>query len=107
MLTSRSRIVLTTFVIYTCWQVFATVVIDPLLDWAESEWESLSEKEKEEVESQAAEEGDHILFLPFPFTTKEVKQPPYKGSDPEWQTFLTVNKDPKLQKEVQCEYLTG
>lgn len=51
-----------------------------------------------------AEEDEPILFLPFPFTTQEVKQPPYKGSDPEWETFVKVNKDTKLQKDIKCEY---
>jgi hypothetical protein len=95
--------VLAGFVFYTCWQIFAFIVIDPLLDWADSEWESLSEKEKKEVENQASKEGNHILFLPFPFTTKEVEQPPYKGSDPEWQAFLTINKDSDLQKALRGE----
>lgn len=97
------RAIFTTIVLYSCWQIFATVVFDPLLDWADSEWESLSEKEKEEVQNMA-EEDEPILFLPFPFTTQEVKQPPYKGSDPEWEMFVKVNKDTKLQKEIKCEF---
>ncbi|KOS17687.1 hypothetical protein ESCO_002513 [Escovopsis weberi] len=48
-----------------------------------------------------SEDDDVLLFLPFPFTTKEVKQPPYKGSDPEWTTFLAVNKDQQLQKDIK------
>lgn len=50
----------------------------------------------------AADEDEPILFLPFPFTTKEMKQPPYKGSDPEWLTFLAVNKDQQAQKDIKC-----
>ena len=49
-----------------------------------------------------ADDDEPILFLPFPFTTKEVKQPPYKGSDPEWEMFVKVNQDTKLQKEIKC-----
>ncbi|KAL3958628.1 hypothetical protein ACCO45_006790 [Purpureocillium lilacinum] len=60
----------------------------------------LSEKEKQEMEG-FAEEDEPILFLPFPFTTKEVQQPPYKGSDPEWAMFLAVNKDQQLQKDIK------
>ncbi|KAK7404128.1 hypothetical protein QQX98_010086 [Neonectria punicea] len=94
------RAVFTTIVLYTCWQIFATVVFDPLLDWADAEWEALSDKEREEVQNMA-EEDEPILFLPFPFTTKEVKQPPYRGSDPEWEMFVKVNQDTKLQKEIK------
>ncbi|KAF5004898.1 hypothetical protein FDECE_8618 [Fusarium decemcellulare] len=94
------RALFTTVVLYTCWQIFITVVFDPLLDWADAEWEALSEKEKEEVQNMA-DEDEPILFLPFPFTTQEVKQPPYRGSDPEWEMFVKVNGDTKLQKEIK------
>lgn len=50
----------------------------------------------------AEEEDEPLLFLPFPFTTNEVKQPPYKGSDPEWLAFLAVNKDQQAQKDIKC-----
>ncbi|CAM1504445.1 Fc.00g020360.m01.CDS01 [Cosmosporella sp. VM-42] len=94
------RVIFTTIVLYSCWQIFVTIVFDPLLDWADAEWETLSEKEKEEVQNMG-DEDEPILFLPFPFTTKEVKQPPYKGSDPEWEMFVKVNQDTKLQKEIK------
>lgn len=94
------RALFTTIVLYTCWQIFVTVVFDPLLDWADAEWDALSDKEKEEVQNMT-EEDEPILFLPFPFTTKEVKQPLYRGSDPEWETFVKVNQDTKLQKEIK------
>jgi len=100
------RVAFTTFALYACWQIFATVVFDHLLDWAEHEWDSLSEKEKQEMEG-FAEEDEPILFLPFPFTTKGVQQPPYKGSDPEWAMFLAVNKDQQLQKDIKCAYCIG
>ncbi|KAK5992641.1 hypothetical protein PT974_06056 [Cladobotryum mycophilum] len=103
------RILFTTLAFYACWQIFATVVFDPLFDWADREWEALSEKEKKEMENMA-EEDEPILFLPFPFTTKEVQQPFYKGSDPEWATFVAVNKDQQLQKDINrtCgTYSTG
>ncbi|KAM5355346.1 hypothetical protein ACJ41O_001992 [Fusarium nematophilum] len=80
------RVVFTTIVLYTCWQIFFTIVFDPLLDWADAEWEAMSDKEKEEVQKMEVDEP--ILFLPFPFTTKEVKQPPYRGSDPEWEISI-------------------
>jgi hypothetical protein len=91
-------------VYYALWQIYMSVVLDPLLDWAEAEWDSMSEKEKQQMEEQADDEEDEpILFLPFPFTTKQIAQPPYKGTDPEWQEFLKVNKDPKKQSEIKCE----
>ncbi|KAK2594265.1 hypothetical protein QQS21_008044 [Conoideocrella luteorostrata] len=53
------------------------------------------------MEELAEEEDEPLLFLPFPFTTTEVKQPPYKGSDPEWLAFLAVNKDLQAQKDIK------
>jgi hypothetical protein len=96
-------VVVSIAVYYALWQIYMSIVLDPLLDWAENEWESMSEKERQELEQEAEdEEGDPLLFLPFPFTTKEVKQLPYKGSDPEWAAFVKVNKDPKLQRQMKC-----
>ncbi|KAG6009132.1 hypothetical protein E4U21_003201 [Claviceps maximensis] len=87
---------------YLCWQIFSTVVFGPLLEWADHEWENLSEQEKKEWEEVTeGDEDEPLLFLPFPFTTTEVKQPPYKGSDPEWLTFLALNKDQQAQKEIK------
>lgn len=93
-------------VYYALWQIYMSVVLDPLLDWAEAEWDSLSEKEKQEIEEaeDEDEEGEEpLLFLPFPFTTKQIAQPPYRGSDPEWKEFVRVNKDDKKQKEIKSE----
>ncbi|KAH7269395.1 uncharacterized protein BKA55DRAFT_548474 [Fusarium redolens] len=94
------RAIFTTIVLYTCWQIFITVVFDPIFDWADAEWEALSEKEKEEAEA-LHDPDEPLIFLPFPFTTKEVKQPPYRGSDPEWQTFVKVSQDKKLLQEIK------
>jgi hypothetical protein len=81
-----------------------SVVLDPLLDWAENEWESLTPQERQEMEKEAEEEGvEAQIFLPFPFTTKEVKQPPYRGSDPEWKQFVSLSRDETKQKEIRRE----
>ncbi|KAF4457957.1 hypothetical protein F53441_212 [Fusarium austroafricanum] len=94
------RAIFTTIVLYTCWQIFITVVFDPIFDWADAEWEALSEKEKQEAEANH-DPDEPLIFLPFPFTTQEVKQPPYRGSDPEWQTFVKVSQDKKLLQEIK------
>ncbi|KAF5635470.1 uncharacterized protein FTJAE_6368 [Fusarium tjaetaba] len=94
------RAIFTTIVLYACWQIFIAVVFDPIFDWADAEWEALSEKEKEEAEA-LHDPDEPLVFLPFPFTTKEVKQPPYRGSDPEWQTFVKVSQDKKLLQEIK------
>jgi hypothetical protein len=95
-----SRWASTIIILYICWQIFCTVVFDPLFDWADAEWEALSDKEKEEAEANH-DPDEPLLFLPFPFTTEEVKQPPYRGSDPEWQTFVKISQDKKLLQEIK------
>ncbi|VTO91477.1 unnamed protein product [Fusarium graminearum] len=90
----------TIIILYICWQIFCTVVFDPLFDWADAEWEALSEKEKEEAEANH-DPDEPLLFLPFPFTTEEVKQPLYRGSDQEWQTFVKISQDKKLLQEIK------
>lgn len=97
---STGRGIATAIVFYACWQVFAAIVIDPLLHWADEEYENSSEQEKKEIDESISEE-DEILFLPFPFTTKTVNQPPYKGSDPEWEMFVAVNRDKNWQKDIK------
>lgn len=83
-----------------CWQIYVSVVFDPLLDWADSEWNALSDEEKDEMD-KAADDDEPFLFLPCPFTTKLVDEPPYKGSDPEWSTFMSISQDQQLQKEIK------
>ncbi|KAH7196664.1 uncharacterized protein B0J16DRAFT_365961 [Fusarium flagelliforme] len=94
------RFASTVIILYMCWQIFCIIVFDPLFDWADAEWEALSDKEKEEAEANHDPE-EPLVFLPFPFTTEEVKQPPYRGSDPEWQTFVKVSQDKKLLQEIK------
>ncbi|CAD6501527.1 BgTH12-01779 [Blumeria graminis f. sp. triticale] len=46
------------------------------------------------------------LFLPFPMTVQEVKQAPYRGSDPEWQEFINFSQQPDLAQQV-CHNLAN
>lgn len=50
--------------------------------------------EKEEVEP---------MFIPLPFTVKQVKPPPYAGSGEEWQDFIKFNSDHERRKNVKNE----
>ena len=84
-------------VIYTCYEIYKEAVLIPLLAWADEEYESLSEKEKAELEKLSEE--DPGIFLPCPFTERKIEQPPYKKSDPEWP-FLMKARDPKVQKQL-------
>lgn len=47
------------------------------------------------------EENSDGIFLPFPFLVQSVTEPMYRGSDPEWKTYVAVNKDKKLQKQIR------
>lgn len=93
--------VFTGLVFYICAHIYIALVIDPLSDWLEQEYEALSEEDKDQIAKESEEDGGDLLFLPFPFTKKLVQEPPYRSSDPEWAMFLKVNKDRKLQREIK------
>jgi hypothetical protein len=99
-----SRVMFATLMFYGCYEIFLMLVLDPFLDWSDAEWENMSEKERQEIiEMEEEEDYAPMIFLPFPFTTKSVPQPPYKGSDPEWITFAAISKDKKMQEEIRRE----
>ncbi|OAA81269.1 hypothetical protein LEL_00814 [Akanthomyces lecanii RCEF 1005] len=95
------RVLFTTAAAFVCWTVFYVIVLEPLLDWAEDEWDSLSEKEKQEIASEADDGPNSILFLPMPFGTIEVNQPPYRSSDPEWQEFVAFSKNKQAREDIK------
>ncbi|KKY39772.1 hypothetical protein UCDDA912_g00197 [Diaporthe ampelina] len=43
-----------------------------------------------EIEKNDEEDA---LFIPFPFTDKQVQPPPYAGKEEEWQSFVAFNND--------------
>ncbi|CAK7269431.1 hypothetical protein SEPCBS57363_003596 [Sporothrix epigloea] len=73
-------------VMYVCWSAyFSRVVVPPLADHIE-------------------EDGAPI-FVPFPFTFKVVESRPYKGTDPEWQTYIRIAKDRELLLKIRNDLL--
>lgn len=96
------RVLFTTATAFICWTVFYVIVLEPLFDWAEDEWDALSEKEKQELSDESDEGADSILFLPMPFSTIEVKQKPYKNDDPNWLEFVAFNRSPQAREDVKC-----
>ncbi|KAK2027582.1 hypothetical protein LX32DRAFT_592412 [Colletotrichum zoysiae] len=83
-----------------CWQVYYSVVLNPFFRHVDREYESLSTAEKKELDEELDEEAEP-WFIPFPFTTKSVTQPPYKSSDPEWQQYVQLSKDSKAQFQIR------
>lgn len=49
---------------------------------------------------KSTEEPDPI-FLPLPFTEKQVNSLPYAGAEEEWKNFIKFNKDEKLKQRVK------
>ncbi|CAK7200638.1 hypothetical protein SEUCBS139899_003336 [Sporothrix eucalyptigena] len=73
-------------VMYVCWSVYFTrVVVPPIADHID-------------------EDGAPI-FVPFPFTFKVVESRPYKGTDPEWQTYIKIAKDRDLLMKIRNDML--
>ncbi|KAG6055411.1 hypothetical protein E4U17_002998 [Claviceps sp. LM77 group G4] len=100
-----SRIVLTTLVYYLCWSSFV-LAIGPLWEAfgeaAEQIFlENASEEERQEY-FEAVAQQEYLAFLPCPFATCEVKQPPYEISDPEWPALLALHEDQQAQTDIKC-----
>ncbi|RDA86849.1 hypothetical protein CP532_1409 [Ophiocordyceps camponoti-leonardi (nom. inval.)] len=87
---------------YLCLNVFLSTVGQAMVDWSDEEWEALSEAERREIEKEESE-GAVYMFLPMPFSTIKVPQPPYRGSDPEWKTFVRISRSSKFQHDVKAD----
>ncbi|KAI2638466.1 hypothetical protein GGS21DRAFT_441236 [Xylaria nigripes] len=66
--------------------------------WDDDDME-MTEQERQELEELEASP----TFIPFPGFTRMVDSKPYRGSDPEWQAYLKVNKDLTLQRSIREE----
>ncbi|KAK7754928.1 hypothetical protein SLS62_003012 [Diatrype stigma] len=82
---------------YGCYQIYSSAVLGTLGRWLDEEEAQVSEADRKELEE---EEGE-LFFIPLPFTTKQVEPLPYKGSDPEWQTFIKMSKNPRHLREIE------
>ncbi|OTB01264.1 hypothetical protein M426DRAFT_323653 [Hypoxylon sp. CI-4A] len=84
-------------VYYVCYQVYKASVFGTLSSWLEEQDRQLTSDERDEMEEDIFEP----IFISLPFTTRAVVSPPYKGSDPEWQAFIRVNKNRELVRGIQ------
>ncbi|KAI0599064.1 hypothetical protein F4775DRAFT_138241 [Biscogniauxia sp. FL1348] len=82
---------------YGCYEVYSRFVFGTLGSWLDEQEAQLSENERKELDEELSEP----LFIPFPGFTKVVEPPPYRGSDPEWRTFIKINKDEARVKAIQ------
>ncbi|KAI1638400.1 hypothetical protein F4809DRAFT_261694 [Biscogniauxia mediterranea] len=82
---------------YGCYQVYSRFVFGTLGSWLDEQEAQLTENERKELDEELSEP----LFIPFPGTTKVVEPPPYRGSDPEWRTFIKINKDDARVRAIQ------
>lgn len=82
----------TSLVIFLGYTVWEHLTLKPLA-------QKLQEITNGAPEMDEEEEGG--LFIPFPGTIEEIQQPPYRGSDPEWQAFVKFSKDVQMQKRCK------
>ncbi|RYP02795.1 hypothetical protein DL765_010686 [Monosporascus sp. GIB2] len=85
---------------YGCYRVYMSTIFGTLNQWLDESEAQLSEKERKELE-----EDIEPFFIPLPFTTKQVEPLPYRGSDPEWQTFIKISKNPALLRDIESAKL--
>lgn len=84
---------------YACYQIYTTSVFGILDKYFEEQDAHLSEKERRQLEKEMEEDP---VFIPLPFTTREIAPVPYKGTDPEWRMFAKFSRNPKLIASVKA-----
>ena len=59
-----------------------------------------NDPDREDPEGDEFEGDEDALFIPFGWP-KQQPRTFYKGSDPEWQEFIKLSKDPQRHKDIQ------
>lgn len=68
--------------------------------WDEIAWSPLKNLDPTSLPRDMEKEVEP-LFIPFPFTDRQVQPEPYAGAEEEWQSFVKFNKDTKLRQRVK------
>ncbi|KAI1353382.1 hypothetical protein F5Y01DRAFT_276921 [Xylaria sp. FL0043] len=89
-----STILVTAGLSYAFYEILTRALI-VLVDEAELE---LTEEERQELEEEAAEP----FFIPFPGFTKMVEPLPYRSTDPEWKTYVKINRNSELLASIRA-----
>ncbi|EDN95958.1 hypothetical protein SS1G_12164 [Sclerotinia sclerotiorum 1980 UF-70] len=92
----RARnIAINVIVAVVCFEVYTRLVLGPL--------DKAAEEASKDIPDDEFQEAEQPLFIPFPGTTKELPIIPYKGTDPEYQEFIKISKDPKLLNKIRVD----
>lgn len=104
-LRSTSGLILTTLTLYAIarW-AFQGVVIE-IGDGGDEESEGAEGSAGKDGQEEIDLDEDDPLFIPLTWPT-EMPREYYRGSDPEWQQFIRVAKDRKLQDQINKSLLS-
>ncbi|KAI0158183.1 hypothetical protein GGR57DRAFT_38515 [Xylariaceae sp. FL1272] len=110
---SAKKLIIAAGIYYLCYETYTSVILgklDAAADALEAEAARLPPpKGSARAQSEDDDEGDdedelagdvELLYFPFPGTTKSHEPQPYRGSDPEWQTFVKISKDKPLKDSI-------
>ena len=81
-----------TYILFSAYQTVVLGSLSKALDSLAEDEEQGEEEDEEELEP---------IFIPLPFTTRQIDPPPYSGKDPEWREFIKASKDKDLQKKLR------
>ncbi|KAI5923924.1 hypothetical protein F4810DRAFT_666556 [Camillea tinctor] len=84
-------------VYYGCYQIYSRFVFGTLGNWLDEQEAQMTEKERKELDEEMSEP----LFIPFPGTIRMVEPMPYRSTDPEWRTFIKLNRDRDRVRAIQ------
>ncbi|KAI1105593.1 hypothetical protein F4804DRAFT_303930, partial [Jackrogersella minutella] len=82
---------------YICYRAYKASIFKTVNEWVDEQDKELTKKERKELEEGLLDP----MFIPIPFTTRAVLSEPYRGSDPEWKTFIKISKNQELGKHIR------
>ncbi|CAD6442268.1 b095dfc3-dc23-4455-9440-4997bb414aa9 [Sclerotinia trifoliorum] len=89
------NIAINVIIVVVCFEAYTRLVLDP--------FDKAAEEASKDIPDDEFQEAEQPLFIPFPGTTKELPIIPYKGTDPEYQEFVKLSKDPKLLNKIRVD----
>ena len=85
----------------TAWYIYSTLTGSVIDRFLADEMADMSLEERKRLKKKL----DQVepFYIPLPGTCKMVDSEPYKGTDPEWKTFVQISQDPQLVHGLKTE----
>ncbi|KAL1867359.1 hypothetical protein VTK73DRAFT_4206 [Phialemonium thermophilum] len=92
------NVLIGTTVVSVCYALYSSVVLSPLVRWAEELEDQLSPEERKRLDEAEP------IFIALPLTTRIVQPPPYSITDPEWKQYVDIARNSRLQASIRRDF---